>query len=171
MTRSFAFAVPALAAAALGLSACGDGGGGASATNANDDADAARIRFEQCLRRNGVDLPDGPGRPRNIDAEKMQRAMKACERYREAASGNLTDEQRQEFRDAFARFASCMRREGIDVPDPPARGSNGGGGAVRRLTAPTPREQKAMQTCRKELPNGGGRGPGGGIVIGPGPAR
>ncbi len=165
-------ALPALAVAALTLAACGGAadagaGGGTSA----DDRDAARIRFQQCMRDNGVELPGrrdgaGGGAPGNIDSEKLRKAQEACSEFREQARGELTDEQRQEFRDAFTKFASCMRKEGVDLPTPTGTGPGGGVRRALRIDRESPKVQAALKACEDVLPRRRGGGPGGG---GPGP--
>src|SRR5215207_4369583 len=95
----------------------------ATAADAEAKADAARIRLERCLRENGVDVPEPQAGRRTtirVDASKMRTAMQKCRRYQEAAFGNITPEQREEFRDAAAKFAACMRQNGVDLPDPPS---------------------------------------------------
>src|SRR5690349_15789546 len=99
------------------LVACG-GDPEATAADADAKADAARIRFERCLRENGVDVPEPQAGRRTtfrVDAKKMRAAMQKCRKYQEAAFGSITPEQRQEFRDAAAKFAACMRRNGVDM--------------------------------------------------------
>lgn len=168
--------IPALAVTALTLVACGDAGGDDTATTSAADREAARIRFEQCMRRNGVDIPaatsrgSGSGQATRIDGDSaaVRKATQACDRYRKDAFGELTDEQRQEFRDAFAKFSSCMRKQGIDVPAPPAAGGGGGGAVVRQRIDASPKARAAMEACRKELPQRAGAG-GGPVMIGPGP--
>ena len=175
--------IPALAVAALTLAACGDAGGDNTATTSAADREAARIRFEQCMRRNGIDLApttsrgSGAGSATRIDGDSatVRKATQACDTYRKTAFGELTDEQRQEFRDAFAKFSSCMRKQGIDVPAPPAASGGGGGGGggggaiVRQRIGASAKARAAMEACRKNLPQRAGGGPGGGVVIGPGP--
>ena len=100
------------------------------------------------MRRNGVDLApttsrgSGGGAATRIDGDSaaVRKATQACDKYRKDAFGELTDEQRQEFRDAFAKFSSCMRKQGIEVPAPPAAGGGSGGGGGRR--APAHRRQR-----------------------------
>lgn len=169
--------IPALAFAALTLAACGDAGGNDTATTSAADREAARIRFEQCMRRNGVDLPastsraGGGGAATRIDGDSaaVRKATQACDQYRKDAFGELTDEQRLQFRDAFAKFSSCMRKQGIDVPAPPAAGGSGGGAPmVRQRIDASPKARAAMEACRKNLPQRAGGGPGE-VRIGPGP--
>jgi len=170
--------IPALAATALTLAACGDAGGDDTATTSAADRDAARIRFEQCMRRNGVDLApstsrgSGSGAATRVDGDSaaVRAATQKCDKYRKAAFGELTDEQRQEFSDAFAKFSSCMRKQGVEIPAPPAAGGAGGGGGavVRRRIDASPKARAAMDACRKNLPQGSAAG-GGPVLVGPGP--
>ncbi len=175
--------LPALACAvaALALSACGAATSATSAPGAGaaagaEDRDTARLRFQQCMRDQGVDVPDrraggGPtGPPSNVDSEKLRAAREACATFREQARGTLTDEQRQEFRDAFTKFASCMRGEGVDLPTPSGAGPGGGGrGGLRQLDRESPKVQAALKACESVLPRRGGRG--GGPAPGAGTAQ
>jgi len=118
------------------------------------------VKFAQCLRQNGVDIPDnagqgqgaGAGALRNIDRSKLQAAMKACQKYQQAAVGNISDSQQQEFRDAFTKFASCMRQQGVDVPDMGAGGGPPAGG--QQLNRDDPKTKAAMSACQDKLPQG-----------------
>jgi hypothetical protein len=57
--------------------------------------------------------------------------------------------------DAFQKFAQCMRKEGVDVPDITA-GDGPVGGA--RIDLDDPDVRAAGERCRKELPSGPGAG-------------
>jgi hypothetical protein len=126
------------------------------------------------MRDHGIDVPDSPGRGggfrqalRSIDRSKLQTAMQACRKYRDQAFGNITPQQRQEFRDAFVKFAACMRQHGVEIPDPGAGPGPGGAPGGRRflIDRNDPKVQAAMQACRSNLPNGGRFG-GGPRVVG-----
>jgi hypothetical protein len=152
-------ALPAVAVA-LGLAACGgSAGSGASAANADSKAETARIRLQQCLRENGLDVPDNPGTGGTrlrIDATKARAAMQKCRKYQQAAFGTITPQQRQEFRDAFTKFSACMRQHGVDVPEPgsgPRTAPPGGGGP--RFDRASPTAQAALKACQDKLPKGG----------------
>ena len=143
---------------------CGSSSSPSSATASTTSQDAARVKFTQCMRDNGVDLPDNPGqgggaRP-NIDRTKLQAAAKACQKYQQAAVGDISDAQRQEFQDAFARFSACMRQNGVDLPAPGSGGGPpaGGGG---QLDQSDPKVQAATKACQDKLPQRGQGGPGG----------
>jgi hypothetical protein len=138
--------------AAVAVAGCG-GGEENPADSSSSDQDAARVKLEQCLRDNGADLPsesDGPGRS---EVRINKEAMDACEEERKAAFGEITPEQQQEFRDAFARFASCMRDHGVDLPDP----TQGDQVAVR-IDGRDPAVREAQEACQDQMPEGPGPG-------------
>lgn len=164
---------------AAALAACGAGSaapvGAAGSANA-DERDAARVKLTQCLRDNGVDVPDGGGpaagaggRLSEADREKRREAIQGpCKALRDAAFGEISEEDRQERQDAFATFAQCMRDNGVDVPDLAGGDGPGGGGALRRLDPDDPDVEAAREACQDKLPQRpGGRGPG----PGPGPGQ
>lgn len=167
--------LPLLATAALAGAGCG--GSSSASTTSTTSQDAARLKFTQCMRDHGVNISDTPGQGgaglRNIDRSKLQAAGKACQKYRQGAFGNTSQAQRQEFQDAFVKFSSCMRQQGVDIPTPtpgsgpPAGGGGGGGGGIDRND---PKVQAAMKACQSKLPNGGrfGGGPPGGGPAGSG---
>jgi hypothetical protein len=176
------------------LAGCGSGDESASASSDQQRAEKARLDFARCMRQHGVDIPDPTGdRPGEIairikgraDTPQFQRAQKACDKYLQAARPKLSAEDRAKFRDAFVKFSACMRKEGVDLPDPttsgggPQRSTSGSGGpgpgsgpsrqamiGGAKINLDDPRVRKAMDKCRKLLPNGG---PGGERRTGGGP--
>lgn len=164
-------ALLAVAACCLAVGACGGSESeGSSATDAtassSNDRDAARVRLQECLRENGIDVPDqggaGPGglAGQDIDQAELDAAMEACDEYRQNAFGDITDEDLQEAQDAFTRFSQCMRDEGIDVPDVEFGGGGPPAGGLRQLDQDDPDVQAAREKCQDELPQGLGRGGG-----------
>lgn len=139
-----------------GLAACSNDAAGsiseAGSTGSGDSADPDRqeqmLKFTECLREHGLDVPDpdsegrfaipfGGGSASGPD-EKTREAMEACQDLAPLRGGNL-DELRNdpEFQDAQLRFAECMREHGVDVPDPDQDGGGGfmiDGGDVPRET-------------------------------------
>lgn len=165
-----------VAACTLAIAACGGSdsaasegsGASGSASSSSNDRDTARVRLQECLRDQGVDVPDGGpdgsggagGQQPDIDRDELQKAMEACDEFRDDAFGDITEEDRQEMQDAFAKFSQCMRDEGVDVPD---IGAGGGGppGGGQQLDRDDPDVQAALEKCQDELPQGGpGGGPG-----------
>jgi hypothetical protein len=158
---------PALASLLIALAAAGCGSSSSSSgTTTTASQDAARVKFTQCMRDNGVDLPDNPGQGggaaaiANVDRTKLQDAFKACQKYQQAAVGDISASQRQSFRDAFTKFAACMRQNGVEIPDVGAGNGPPAGGFPDRSD---PKVQAATKACQDKLPQGGpgGGGPGG----------
>lgn len=158
--------LPAVAAvlATLALAACGgsDDGGSASTSSssstanaAENDQDAARVRLRECLRENGVDLPDrvegsGPP-PGELDAEAIQDALNGpCKEEQQAAFGSFSDDERQDFEDRFQRFAQCMRENGVEIPDITSDEP-----AAVTIDPDDPDVQRAREACEDVAPQGG----------------
>lgn len=152
-------AIVLCAAASALVAGCG-GSSAASDTSTASTRDAARVKFAQCLRQHGIDIPDNPGQGAGrgalatIDRSKLQAAQKACQKFQQAAVGEISDAQRQEFQDAFAKFASCMRQQGVELPTfTPGSGPPPAGGA--RINRDDPKVQAAQKACQGMLPQGG----------------
>ena len=156
--RSFAFLAVGLCAASL--AACGgseaessSGAPSSSSSEGSGDEDAGRVRLQQCLRENGVDVPDNPGQGgggASIDRDKLQEALEGpCKEFRSEGFGNISEEDRQEMQDRFQEFSQCMRDEGVEVPDITAGGGPPGGG--EQLDQDDPDVQAAMEKCQGEF--------------------
>jgi len=133
-------AVAAVAALLLVLSACGgtaesDGvasAGGEANPTAEEaeqgalDEEVQALAFAECMRGNGVDMPDpAPGQEGlsealhgaedNYDQQTIQQAVAACEEFLpQRAHEGGHDQQRDE---AELALAECLREQGLDVPD------------------------------------------------------
>jgi hypothetical protein len=143
--------VPLLAA--LALASCGGGSGSDSAgpTTTSPDRDAARLRLEECMRDHGVDVESG--KPIQGRKGELDEAMKACERFRDEAFGELSDEDRQELQDQVTELTQCLRDHGVDAPDVKI----GDAGVTFRMRArPDDADTKeAMEACRDKMPRRG----------------
>jgi hypothetical protein len=163
----------------LSLAACGGAAaapsGVASLESAAPDASAtprpsvdpeeAQLAFAECMRENGIDMPDPGGGgggalfrvggPDGVDVETFEAANEACRHHLEAVMGEGGQELTPEQRDAMLAFAQCMREHGIDMPDPGTGGPGGvfigraGGGDGPDPNDPEFRE--AMDACREHL--------------------
>jgi hypothetical protein len=133
-----------------------------SGSSDSGDQDAGRVRLTQCLRENGVDIPDDPGQgggAGEIDRDKLQEVLDGpCKQYQTEGFGNISEEDRQEMQDAFQEFAQCMRDNGVDVPD---LASGGGPPAGGQIDQDDPDVQAASKQCQDKLPQGGAPGGGG----------
>jgi hypothetical protein len=138
------------------LSACGgtDDEGVASAGESEQNPDAQALVFAECMRDNGVDMPDpGPGAEGlgeafravagEYDQATLDQALSACEdRMPEYAS----EEQHEEGWEL--ELAECLREQGLDVSDNPFDDVHRGDVDVNEFT-------EAMEVCRDVLINGG----------------
>lgn len=160
--------VTALACALL-LAACGSSKPSSSGSS-GDDRDTARLKLQECLRKEGLQPPergDGPRRATAAEARKFEKAVQGpCKQYAQGAFGEMSAEQRQEREDQFAKFASCMRKNGVDLPD--IRPGEGAPPGVQRLNRNSAAFKRAVEACEDLRPEGG---PGGGDrVVGQAPS-
>jgi hypothetical protein len=178
MTRS-PLLLAVLAAGALALAACGSGGGSdpKKASSPQDKAFDSAVKFAQCMREHGVDVPDpqkssnglvrmaGP-KNANPNDPKLKSANQACQKLLDTGTGGQAPDQATlaKAQDAFVKYAACMRKHGVDMPDPKVGGSGGGvtfqiGGGKTRLNPDSPAFKQADKVCHALL---GNVGPGGG---------
>ncbi|MEU6711645.1 hypothetical protein ABZ897_09205 [Nonomuraea sp. NPDC046802] len=151
------------------LTGCGsDGGGGsdvASVTGGNQAAASAKpsvdpqergLKFAQCMREHGVDVPDPePGKgvmmkfDKNTPREKVEAAQEACKEF--APSGQMQGGGDPKRAEALRKVAQCMRDNGVEkYPDPE--------GNMVRITGDVgqdPDFESAQQKCQKELGEAG----------------
>jgi hypothetical protein len=166
--------IVALMVVAATSAACGGGDDGSAsggeAAAAPDEAEQELLAFAQCMRDNGIDMPDpepgggivaletapADGGPSDAD---FQRAEEACSHLLPEGMGP-TDEKQTELQDAFLAFTECMRDNGIEMPDPEFEdgggfsveiGDEGGAGPDFE----DPKFQAAQKKCSHLLPNFG----------------
>jgi hypothetical protein len=113
-----------------GDSALPDAAGASSDAPAGDDEadldpEDAMLKFAQCMREHGVDMPDpDPGGGihvdgRNLSESQMDAAQSACQKWMDMAEPEdggqeMSEEEKQTFLD----MAQCMRDRGYNFPDP-----------------------------------------------------
>jgi hypothetical protein len=179
----------ATALAALGLAvllaACGAPVGASAPPTATPDPEKAMLQFAQCMRAHGINMPDPTsngnggfsvrisGKGSEGGMAQMQAAQKACQKYQPKLSGGTSDNPAQfaQMQDRMLAFARCMRRHGINMPDPKFT-NNGGGPIGVTLGKPgsnsfDPRSsqfQSAQKACSSYLGKAGG--PGGIVTFG-----
>jgi hypothetical protein len=154
---------------ALALGACGGGGDDDDTGASENSREEAGLRFAECMREHGIDVPDPQpgeagiqiGGPDGADNPPpgdpaFQDAFEACEdELGDAGPADLSAEERQEIEDGVLEFAQCMREHGIDIPDPEfGSGPGGGFGTLFQGGADpdSPAFQEASQACEKFLP-------------------
>ncbi len=148
----------------------------ASASGTAEDSEAELLKYVECLRGQGLDVPDptvdaegdltiggGNGGPPNIDQDELAAAQKVCGDVPAGALGGGTDLNGAEFQDAAVKFAACMRKEGIDMADPDfSQGSvQGLTGLFENLDRNDPKVEAATRRCRSVFADAGIDLPGG----------
>lgn len=90
----------------------------------SDEQDSSRVKLTQCLCEQGLDVPDSGGHGAfaqlsPAERECLQAALRGpCRKYQSEAFGDASEPQSQEFLDAITAFTACLRKQGVDVPDP-----------------------------------------------------
>ena len=151
---------------------------GTTTQASREDAQEAILAYTRCLRGEGLNIPDpdfsatGGGarlllRRAGIDptSAKFRKAQTKCQPLIASIRPQFSPERREQLQEAAVKFAQCMRKNGVNVPDPdfsegagPGRGLFGAAG----LDPSNPNVQKAMDACRSVFTDAGlGRGPGG----------
>ena len=132
---------------------CGDTTGSGSGNAATDEKTKA-LKYAQCMRDNGVDMPDptfgedGSVRGgvmamgKDDDPTAFTEAQEACKEFQSPTSFDPDDPKVVEERLEFAR---CMRDHGVDVPDPQA----GKGMAIDEGGVDDKTLQDALTACGK----------------------
>ncbi|WP_051426195.1 hypothetical protein [Jiangella gansuensis] len=150
----------------VSLTACGsDDDGAASGTGDGDGNSAAdgELAFYECMRDNGIDMPDPDPSQQGIQLELPDdpgaaEAMEECRSL--LPDGGEASDPDADALEALRAFTTCMRENGVDMPDPAADGS---------LSMPTGLDpnsaefQAAIGACQSLLAGAPVRfGPGGG---------
>jgi hypothetical protein len=123
------------------------------------------IKYVACLRKEGLNIPDpkvdaegnlslgsGATEAPDLDPAKLAAATKVCGNPPASALGGI-DPSSPQFQDSVIKFTTCMRKQGIDVPDPDF--SKGAVAAMQalgpKLASSDPKVKTAFATCRPEL--------------------
>lgn len=158
--------ITAVAAMTMALTACGastDASTGAStgaaaSPSATGNAQDGQLKFAQCMREHGINVPDpgADGRievniPQGTDKAKADKATEECEKYLKGAVGEKGKAPDPAMRDKILKFAQCMREHGVNMPDP------GENGMIKMQSGPG-EEQKvkdAQEACKEFAPGFG----------------
>lgn len=165
----------AIALSAAALVACGEdsdaddsasssAGGGGSATSSNE-RDEARVRLRECLREQGLDIPDDAGQGgsafRDLDNDKLEEALEGpCAKYRGQAFGDVEDSALAEAQEKMDKYAQCMRDAGFDFPD--VELGKGPPTELHEIDQTDPDFQAAAEQCADKRPGMSDIMPGGG---------
>lgn len=139
----------------------------------------ALLAFTACLRDAGIDIddptvdaegnlriarPNDAGQGGDFDRDAFREVRESCSELLEGVSLGFQNVNRTEIEDRLLEFASCMRDNGYDMPDPDFSAGNpgqGGGGPFGQIDRDDPSFQTAAEACG-EIIDGFGRGAGGG---------
>ena len=145
----------------------------------------ALLAFASCMRENGLDVADptvdaegnlslgrpgggGGGAGAGFDRQAAEAAFEVCGDLLEGVTLGFGAQDRTGLEDDLLSFASCMRDNGFDMPDPDfsatpgGAGGPGGGGPFGQIDRDDPAFESALETCQDELPGFAGGGGGGG---------
>ena len=161
-----AAAVALLLLATLALTACGGSSKGPSASAAatrtsTTGRDGRFAALRECLLKNGITLPQRsagqrpqPGRgglqlPRGVTQAQFQAALKKC---RGGAGGLLGGggSANPSNTKALAKFASCMRQNGVNLPTPNTSG-NGPVFNTKGIDTSSAKFKAARSKCQNDL--------------------
>lgn len=158
-------APPVLLVLSLAVIACG-GSDKAEKTapassGTSETQDAASVKLTQCLREQGLDVPDAAGHEAfaglsAADRSRLQAALQGpCSEFQSEAFSDAEDAQTQEFLDAITGFTVCLRKRSVDVPDPDPTNPFA---VLHSLDRGDPRVAAAAAACQDQLAvlNGGG---------------
>ncbi len=95
--------------------------------------EASLLAFAQCVREQGIDLPDpgvGPdggfefigGLDEEIDPDALLEARDACSQHLEGLTLEQFGLDQTDIEDRLYEYAACMRDNGYDLPDPDLQG-------------------------------------------------
>jgi|1185.fasta_scaffold675975_1 hypothetical protein len=148
---------------ALGLTACGGGKDPVTkaAASKSSDLDAMR-KFAQCMRQNGVDMPDPSDDGGAIEMRssakpggesQVQAAEAKCRHFQ--PNGGKPVKLKPEDLARMRAMAKCMREHGVDMPDPDENGRitikrKAGDGPGMNPDSPT--FKAANKACRQYAP-------------------
>ena len=160
--------VLALLGATIALAACGGSSSASSSagtgTTAGGTQSATMAKFQQCLKDQGVQLPQRPGGgngpPAGANGQppaggggfrgdpKVQKAMQACAKYRPqgAFRGRNGGGGPQQNIQAFTPYLTCLKAAGLDVK------VSDGFNALRNLKRDDPKVQAALKSCQSKIP-------------------
>ncbi len=192
-SNSSSTSTTAAAANATGPAATSSGAG-TSSTGTPPPAGATGSgpsRFKairECLQKNGITLPQrtpgtrrppgaggflggaGPALPKGVTRAQYEAALKKC--GGRALGGGVARLKSPVYQQALAKFATCMRENGVNVPQPNTSGK-GPVFNVKGLNTASAQFKAAESKCSVQLqgafrPRPGGGPPGGPGTAGPG---
>jgi hypothetical protein len=144
-----------------GVASVGGNSSGAPPASSTQQAGSGEQmrKFAQCMRDNGVDMPDpepggGFGGAFGSDIDRnspaFQKAMDAC-RSQLPGGGDLSKLDPKMI-DQLRQLTQCLRDNGVDVPDPDPNSPMLGLDAMQDIDRESPTFKKAMEACKDKVP-------------------
>jgi len=159
-----------------GIASAGQNGVQPSSAAVSDDPQEKARQFAQCMRDQGIDMPDpeftddggmsiqiGPGEGAKEDAQgiapkedmaKFEAAHQACKQY--MPNGGELGKPDPEMEAKMREFAKCMRENGVEnFPDPQTEGGGiiiGGPNAEGGIDPSDPAFKAAQEKCAEFMP-------------------
>jgi hypothetical protein len=139
----------------LSLSACGGGDAKEKKTEASNVD--LQLKYAKCMRDNGVNVPDpkadGTGAISIGGGDaKAQAAIAKCKQY--LPNGGEPEKMSPEELATLVKYAQCMRKNGVDMPDPTADGVMQGKAVAD--SSELAKMDKAGKACKQFLPGASG---------------
>ncbi|HEX7307860.1 hypothetical protein [Lentzea sp.] len=141
-----------LFAVLMALTACGSK---PAENEQKKDNRADMVKFAQCMRENGIDMPDPQGDGNGItmaipggsadDGDKMSNAHNACKQY--LPNGGEFKPPSPEEQDKMRQQAKCMRDRGYNWPDPKFEGGGAVGEAIELPDMEDDKVKQDMKDC------------------------
>ena len=120
--------------------------GPTASASASTDRTGQLLEFASCMRRHGVNVPDPQPGAQNVQLpagtkgdSSTQQALQTCQHFLGGGGKTGTDPTAQA---RSVALAQCLRKHGLDVPDPQP------GQPLRLTGAGDPRTEQAVLACR-----------------------
>jgi hypothetical protein len=136
------------------------GGGNARASSApSADPTNDPLKFAQCMRSHGVDVPDPDPNSggyqalaqavRKAPKNKRNAALNACQKY---VGGVIAEKNSPKFQQELVKYVDCLQKNGADISDPDPSTGRLPKDSAQKLAHPDATTQKAKTACAGELP-------------------
>lgn len=140
-----------------GVASAGGNGKASSAPSADPTNDP--LKFAQCMRSHGVDVPDpdpnGGGYSsmaqavRKAPKDKRNAALNACQKY---VGGVIAAKNSPQYQNALVKYVNCLQKHGVNIADPDPATGKLSSTSRDKLRHPDATTQKALNACADEKP-------------------
>jgi hypothetical protein len=140
-----------------GVASAGGNGKASSAPSADPTNDP--LKFAQCMRSHGVDVPDpdpnGGGYQamaqavRKAPKDKRNAALNACQKY---LGGVIAEKNSPQYQDAVVKYVKCLQQHGAKIDDPDPSTGRIPKDSAQKLAHPDATTQKALTACVADKP-------------------